>query len=318
MEELPKGANFKRAKLLWETGLHMAGDPTIPYGGNRDMCITIGSGSGESFKPWMRMATGSAVLAHAVVRGEIEMAIVNPSGLLTQAYRGVGLFSEPLPVRAVASYPSWDRFACAIHPRTHLGSLNEIKERRYPLRLSIREDPTHSTRVLIDQLLAAYGFTLNDLESWGGSLQLIGGPGDRRRMEAAETGEIDAIFDEGIRPWLAKALAAGMRPVKIDEAVLDHLESLGWRRAVIPRDRFSGLEADHVCVDFSGWPLYTRASLPDEDVYKVCAALNARAGEIPWEDSFAGVERLGRDAEETPLDVPLHPGAAQWYRDQNS
>jgi hypothetical protein len=28
MEPLPKGANFVRAKTLWEIGLHLAGNPT--------------------------------------------------------------------------------------------------------------------------------------------------------------------------------------------------------------------------------------------------------------------------------------------------
>lgn len=316
MEALPKGANFKRAKWLWEMGLCMAGDPAAPYGGNRDVCITVGSGSGESFRPWLRMATGSAVLAHAVVRGELEMAIVNPSGLLTQAYRGTGLFGEPLPVRVVANYPSWDRFVCAIHPRTGLGSLGEIKERRYPLRLSVREDVTHSTRVLIDQLLGLYGFSVDDIESWGGQLQLVGGPGDERRLTALEDGSIDAIFDEGIKPWLNQALAAGLKPVAPEEEVLQQLEALGWRRAVVPKSRFHGLDADHTCIDFGGWPLYTRAALPDEDVYKACAALHERAMEIPWEDSYTGVDQLYRDTEATPLDVPVHPGAMQWYRDQ--
>lgn len=118
------------------------------------MAIVVGNGSGDRFRPRLRMATGSPVLAHDVVRGDLELAIVNPSALLTQAYRGSGLFSEPLPVRAVAVYPSFDRFVCAIHPRTGLSSLAQIKERRYPLRVSTREDPTHSTRVLIDQILA--------------------------------------------------------------------------------------------------------------------------------------------------------------------
>ena len=48
MEPLPRGANFQRAKLLWEIGLHIAGDPNTPYYGPRDMCITVGSGSGEN------------------------------------------------------------------------------------------------------------------------------------------------------------------------------------------------------------------------------------------------------------------------------
>ena len=29
MEPLPVGANFRRAKMLWEIGLHIAGDPDL-------------------------------------------------------------------------------------------------------------------------------------------------------------------------------------------------------------------------------------------------------------------------------------------------
>ncbi len=316
MEQLPRGANFQRARLLWEIGLHIAGDPATPYYGNRDICIVVGSGSAQNFCPWLRMSTGSPILAHAVVRGELEMAMVNPSGLLTQAYRGTGLFLEPLPVRVVANYPSWDRFVYVVHPRTGLTSLAQIKERRYPLRLSIREDPTHSTRVLIDQTMAAYGFTLSDIESWGGSLQLNGGPGDERRMKALHAEEIDAIFDEGLVVWFDEALAAGMIPLTLEDPVFQQLMALGWRRVVIPAGRYPHLKSDHACLDYSGWPLYTRASLPDEDAYKVCAAIQARESEIFWEDSYTGIGQLGQDTEATPLDVPLHPGAAQWYREQ--
>src|SRR5437660_1533431 len=102
-EALPGGANFIRSKTLWEAGLHIAGNPKTAYGGNRDMCIVVGSGSGEDFNPWLRMATGSILLAHAVAKGNVEMAFVNPSGLLTQAFRGTGVFNEALPIRIVAN-----------------------------------------------------------------------------------------------------------------------------------------------------------------------------------------------------------------------
>ncbi|TAK06393.1 hypothetical protein EPO44_05450 [bacterium] len=279
------------------------------------MCIVVGSGSGDNFRPWLRMATGSPSLAHAVCRGELEMAMVNPSGFLTQAYRGTGLFKEPLPVRVIANYPSWDRFVYTLHPRTGLRSLAEIKEKRYPLRLSIREDRTHSTRVLVDQTLAALGFTLADLESWGGSLQLNGGPGDKRRLDALHAGTIDAIFDEGLVLWFEEALAAGMEPIPLEDFALKKLAALGWRRVVIPAGKFPHLKSDYECLDYGGWPLYTRASLPDEDAYKVCAALQARNDEIFWESSYTGIGQLGQDTEATPRDVPLHPGAAKWYEE---
>jgi hypothetical protein len=130
MERLPRGANFLRAKALWELGLHVAGNPATPYGGNRDVCITIGNGSGEEFRPWLRLATGSPGLAHAVAKGKLEMAFVNPSALLTQAYRGNGMFGAKLPLRVVGVWPTWDWFVFAVHKRLAIRSRS--RSRRTP------------------------------------------------------------------------------------------------------------------------------------------------------------------------------------------
>ena len=316
MEPLPKGANFVRAKTLWEIGLHIAGNPATPYGGDRDMVITIGSGSGARFRSWLRLATGSAILAQEVVAGGLEAAFVNPSALLTQAYRGVGLFRAPLPVRILAVYPSWDRFVFMVHPRTGIRSLRDIKEKRYPLRVSVREDPTHSTLVLIDQAFALHGFKLKDVESWGGKLVVCGSPFDTRRMEPLRRGELDAIFDEGIKTWLNEALACGLTPIALAPSELEQLELLGWRRVLLPKARFSHLSEDIDALDFSGWPIYSSASLPDETAYDICGAIAARTQEIPWEAGTNGnALQMGRESEETPMDVPLHPGAERWYRE---
>jgi TRAP-type uncharacterized transport system substrate-binding protein len=241
--------------------------------------------------------------------------MINPSGLLTQAYRGTGLFSRALPVRIIATYPSLDHFVYSIHPRTGLKSLGEIKDKKYPLRLSIREDATHSTRVLVDQTLAAYGMTLTDIESWGGSLQLNGGPGDERRMKAIADGTIDAVFDEGLVLWLDAALDSGLEPITLEDSVFKYLTDLGWRKFTIQPGRYRSLKRAYTCIDYSGWPLYTRASLPEENAYKICDAIMARKEQIYWEDSFSGVGQLGEETDATPRDVPLHPGAIQWYRD---
>ncbi len=316
MEPLPRGANFLRAKMLWELGLHVAGNPATPYGGNRDVCITVGNGSGDAFRPALRMATGSPILARAVAAGSLEMAMINPSALLTQAYRGVGLYRQPLPLRVVAVYPTHDQFVFAIHPRTGLRSLGEIKARRYPLQVSVKEDPTHSTRVLIDQVLSLYGFQLADIESWGGRLHMSGSPSDPRRMEPLRQGTLDAVFDEALVIWFADGLAAGLEPLELEPETFRSLGTLGWRRVVIPAGTYLGLARDHACIDYSGWPLYARAALADDLVYEVCAACAARAAEIPWEDgAYSGVTQLWRETVATPMDVPLHPGAERWLRE---
>ncbi|HUB96377.1 MAG TPA: TAXI family TRAP transporter solute-binding subunit [Stellaceae bacterium] len=316
MERLPRGANFLRAKALWELGLNVAGNPATPYGGNRDVCITIGNGSGEEFRPHLRMATGSPILAHGVARGSIEMAFVNPSALLTQAYRGVGLFSAPLPLRVVGVWPTWDWFVFAVAKRLGFASLADIKKARYPLQVSVKEDPTHSTRVLTDQVLGLYGFSLADIESWGGKLHMSGSPGDVRRMEPLHAGTLDAIFDEALVIWFDEALAYDMVPLVLEPEIFAKVEALGWRRTVAPKSRFPRLAADHPCIDYSGWPLYANASLPEQTVYDVCASFAARADEIPWEkESFTDVGQVWRDTPATPIDVPLHPGAERWLKE---
>ncbi|PKB78064.1 MAG: hypothetical protein BZY88_19940 [SAR202 cluster bacterium Io17-Chloro-G9] len=316
MEPLPRGAQFTRAKVLWEIALGVAGDPSIPYDGNRDVALFIGNGSQETFKPSIRLSPGSPILSHAVVGGELEAAFVNPSAILTQAYKGTGLYKEPLPVRVLFSYPSWDRFVIAVNPRLGLTSLSEIKEKQLPLRFSIREDATHSTRVLIDQLLPLFGFSLSDVEPWGGSFQLNGPPGDARRLAGIEDGSIDIVFDEGIGGWLPFALEHGMKPLELESGVMSQMEAIGWRKVPLPRERFPQLDRDYECIDYSGWPLYTRASLPDEDAYKICAALGNRVDQMPLGKDFTGLEQLGKETDATPRDVPLHPGAERWFRDQ--
>jgi TRAP-type uncharacterized transport system substrate-binding protein len=318
MEPLPKGANFVRGKTLWEIGLHIAGNPATPYGGNRDMVITVGSGSGERFRPWLRLATGSAILAEAVAKGDgVDAAFVNPSALLTQAYRGVGLFKTPLPLRIIASYPSWDRFVFMVHPRAGIRSLADIKAKQYPLRVSVREDPTHPTLVLIEQAFALHGFTLNDIESWGGKLITCGGPSDVRRLEPMARGELDAVFDEGIKVWLNEALAAGLAPIELEAGEFEAMKQLGWRRVPLPKARFPGLARDVDTLDFSGWPIYARASLPDETAYDICGALAARETEIPFEKGTNDTAlHMLRESESTPMDVPLHPGAERWLRER--
>jgi len=314
-EPLPRGANFVRAKTLWEIGLHIAGNPVTPYGGNRDMVITVGSGSSAHFRPWLRLATGSAILAQDVAEGGVDLAFVNPSALLTQAYRGVGLFPSPLPVRIIAVYPSWDRFVFMVHPRTGIRSLRDLKAKRYPLRVSVREDPTHSTLVLIEQAFAPHDFTLRDIESWGGRLVVCGSPFDDRRMEPLRRGELDAVFDEGIKTWLNEALACELAPLELSEPEFENLGRLGWRRTALPKARFPRLLRDVDTLDFSGWPIYASTALPEQTAYDVCGAIAARAAEIPWEKGTGGTSHMGQDGEATPMDVPLHPGAERWYRE---
>ena len=316
LEPLPKGANFIRAKMLWEIGLDVAGDPTIPYGGDRDMRITVGSGGGDSWKPALSLATGSAVLAHDVCRGAVDVAFVNPSALLTQAYRGTGLFEKPLPVRVIATYPSWDSFVMLVHPRTGLKTVRDIRDNQYPLKISVREDPTHSTLVLIDQIFRLDGFTLRDVLDWGGELVTTGAPNGPKRLDPVMDGTVDAIMDEALIAWLDPALGAGYQFLDFTPGTRDVLADMGWRKMTVKPGDYRNVTREYDCLDFSGWPLYCREALDEKHVVDICEAIVARQHQMPWtKGDYHGVAQVFTNSRETPIDVPLHPGVEKFLRD---
>jgi TRAP-type uncharacterized transport system substrate-binding protein len=316
LEPLPRGANFVRAKMLWEIGLDVAGDPDIPYGGNRDMCIVVGSGGQADYRPSLKMASGSAIMAHDVVKGGIDMAFCNPSALITQAYRGVGMFDKKLPVRIVCSYPSWDRFAIVVHPRTGLKSVGDIKAKKFPLKMSVREDPTHSTLVLVEQIFNHHGFGIKDVLSWGGEMVTTGSPMGPKRMDPIKAGTVDAVLDEALVVWYGEALGAGYQNMIIEADCLKAMVDLGWRKVTIKDGDYPNAKGSYDCLDFSGWPIYCRESLDEKVVIDVCEALIARQNEIPWtQGDYHGIRQIFGDSEETPIDVPLHPGVEKFLRD---
>ena len=91
-----------------------------------------------------------------------------------------------------------------------------------------------------------------------------------------------------------------------------HVSELGS----LPKARFPRLARDTDTLDFSGWPIYANASLPEQVAYEVCNALAAREREIPWEKGTDGSAlHMGSESDSTPMDVPLHPGAERWYRE---
>ncbi len=232
-----------------------------------------------------------------VARGDVQLAIVNPSTILTLAHRGTGPFSGALPVRTITVLPSHDQFIFALAERTGLASLQDVRDRRYPLRVSVRAQPDHGGHVLTDAVLAAHGFSMDDIVSWGG---------DVRRHATIPTAEPAAVD-------------AGMRIVNLDEPTLQHLEAMGFRRARVSRSQYPALsrEVDVTTLDFSGWAVFTSADAPDDLVTMICEALETRRDRIPWEgDGPLPLDRMCIDAEEAPLPAPLHPAAERFWRER--
>lgn len=313
------GANAIRAFALMQIGLGLAQDRSDPARPYRDVRVSLGAGEGGAWEQRLVFSTGSPELALSVARGEIDLAAINPSAYLTMAYRGTGPFPAPLGLRAIAVMPSWDRMAFAVAERTGLVTLSDIRDRRYPLRVSIRRSEAHATRFVADQVLQAEGLSLKDIEAWGGTFHYVDTPSEASRLEGIRSGAIDAVFDEGIKGWGPLALEHGMRFLPLGEEARRELESLGWPARPIPPSRFPRLGGEVLAPSFSGWPIFTHAALPDDVAYRICRALDSARPQIPWDaDEPVQLADLCRATDATDLDVPLHPGAERYYREQGA
>lgn len=257
-----------------------------------------------------------------VAQKQLSLLWINPSASLAMAYKGVLPFSEPLPLRTIAVFPSWDATVLAVHASTGITSIEEIRERRYPLRLSTRESITppfdeDTTMFAVTSVLTAAGFSLDDIRAWGGTIQTVPRPSDPVRSDAIAKGAVDAIFDEGVQSWGQFAIQQGFRILPIEGALRERVTSAGYNMLDVTESRIPGLPQSVPSIDFSGWPMVVHRDMPGDVAYALCEAIEARKLFIPT-DNFRPLDlsQLCTVGEETPHGAPLHPGAERFYRER--
>ena len=269
-------------------------------------------GSGRTDWPLCLFGTSTMEGVDAVVAREADLAMINPAGPLTVAYR------QGLPVRMLGVIPSLDQYVFAVRPETALTSIEQLVAIKPKLRISLRGQRDHCLHDILDHLLQILGTARADMTAWGCDLRYDKGlpyP-DTERFASLVNGDVDAIFDEASDYWVNEALAAGMTILPIAEATARSLETMGYRRAVIRRDTFPALPTNVLTIDFSGWPIFVHADADADLIARFCKALDRRRHLIPWQgDGPLPTNRMCRDAPETPLDVPLHPGADRAWRE---
>jgi TRAP-type uncharacterized transport system substrate-binding protein len=322
MQQRPRYARpvVTRSKLVLEMASQLAADNNWPL---QQANVTLRPQGGDA-KPVVLFASDSYEAIDQVARGEVHLAIINPAEPLTLAVRGTGPFKEPIPLRAIAVIPSLDSYAFTVSERTGLTSLEDIRDQKFPLRVSLRGQRDHSNHFLEKVVLETLGFSLDDIVKWGGEVRYdpglpngvstSGANYEVTRIDLAKRGDIDAIFDEAVNAWMGLALDAGFLALPLKEPVVDKLESMGFRRSLLKKERWPKLPADVLALDFSGWPIYTHANVSDEVISSFCAALEARKDHIPWQgEGPLPLERMCKDTPEGPLDIPLHPAAERFW-----
>jgi TRAP-type uncharacterized transport system substrate-binding protein len=302
-----------RSRLMLEVASQLVADPNWP---DKQVEIHMRPQGAPDWKMTF-FASDAPNSVDAVASGRAQFAICNPGGVLAMALKGAGPFKEPVPVRAIAVFAQFDQMGLAVTGRSGITSLTDIRDRHIPLRVSLRGQADHSVHLVTDQIFRTMGFSLEDIKAWGGQVRYdpdVPRPGGRLDLVARE--EVDAIFDEALPVWGNAALQLGMRFLPIEEPYLTQLEQMGLPRNVIPKAVYPGLPADVPAVDFSGWPVFTLASTPDQLVTSFCEALEARHERIPQNSDGMGSDlaKMVQGGPEAPLTIPFHPAAERYWR----
>lgn len=306
-------ATTTRARIALEIASELVGAPDQPH---RQAKVLLRQ-SGQSEWPICLFASSTIEGIDAVAAREASLAMINPAAILTLAYRGSPPFKGPQPVRAIGVIPSLDQYMFTVKAETGIKSFEDIAAKRYPLKIFVRAQTNHCLHVILGHVAEAAGFSIEQLKSWGGDIRYELQSRGVSRIETMERGGGDAVFEEAVHGWINEAIDAGMTILSLSETTLAKLEAMGYRRGIIRKSMFPKLANDIVTVDFSGWTVFVHAELPDELVTQMCAGLDARKHNIPWQgEGPLPVERMCHNEEDTPLDVPLHPAAEKFWKER--
>ncbi len=249
----------------------------------------------------------------------VDIAYVNPSAMVTMAYRGKGYYKQKFALRVLGAFPSWDRIAIVVSKDLGVKSLHDITHRKIPLHVSTRfSGIDNATYYTISTILSFYGLSFDKIRRWGGHVQECARPFAPERMRSLAKRSINAVFDEGVSTvggWLDRALDNGYEIISLESETVRRLEQMGYSRAVLPKSRFRQLREDAMSIDFSGWSLVTHRWLPDNVAHAAVETIDERKQMIPVDDDKPlDMRNLCRTTEKCSVQIPLHPGALRYYK----
>lgn len=202
-----------------------------------------------------------------------------------------------------------------INKKTNITSLEQIKEKKYPLKLLTV--PVGGLGELgAKHILESYGVTYQDLKSWGGSVNHA----SRTVIEGAmKDGQADAVIHIiNVGHPMASAIAIGtdvrFLPLR-DDIIKNLVDKFGYTPLTIPPDAFKGQNYPVKTIG-THTTLVGMRSIPADIAYKITKTIcenkealgKAHAGlkefqpEVSWKPDKIGIE--------------LHPGSEKFYREK--
>lgn len=252
---------------------------------------------------------GNPLLLH---QGKADLALCFPveSGL---AIRGELPYKESMgEIKLLAEGFDTYWYAFAVRQDTELKSFEEIKNKRYALRLAVLPKGS-SGEWMTGKVLQAYGIDMyKDLVAWGGKVTNTSFPAALEMMQNNQADAFGQLCTPGHPSWTQLATMVKITFLPTDEKILDAFaKEYGFNKGAIPKGTFRGVSTDVPALGFAT-NLITTDRLPENVAYRVTKAICERKDELLATYKAAEVFNPQKAWESA---IPLHPGAEKFYKE---
>jgi uncharacterized protein len=230
------------------------------------------------------------------------------------AYNATGRYAGDKPrknLRLLANIQSPTYIIVAAKSSLGITDLRQIKEKRWPVRVIA------SAGAGMD-ILKYYGLTQESIEAAGGKVAGSGGP---EGQEMRKNFDVIIHYAMGLancpefNVWYEASQKYDLTYLDLPDDLLAKLaKDYGMQRGNIPISLLRGINRVIPTVVSTGTIVYGRVDMPDDFAYTVAKAMDEHQdllkwGLLPLTYNWRTVAKLG--------DVPLHPGAARYYKEVN-
>jgi TRAP transporter TAXI family solute receptor len=241
--------------------------------------------------------------------GAVDFGVTS-AGSVWSAYRGVGGYANEKPktnLRLIANIQAPSYLIVAARAELGITDLSQIKQKRWPVKILAR-----GTGAMDEAVLAYYGLSKKSIEDAGG--RVTAATADRKDFDVIiHSGGNMATAPEWV-VWSEVSQNFDLNFIQLPDDLLAKLAKDNEQdRGLIPIGLYRGIVRPIRTVVRTGQVIYGRADMPDDFAYTVAKAMDEHQDLLQWSHLYFSynIHTVWKD-----FGVPLHPGAARYYKEQ--
>ena len=310
--------NDKKPITATVTGATPSGYPRTMVEGLNAVVRDVYPGSSVSFKP---NSPGGGVLAIAEKQADFTATATGTE--IRLANEGKDPYKTPLKSKFSYVMMLYDNQYMHFIMTKEWADANGIKgwadiaAKKPKMRLAInRSDNPQTTIGGPYEVMKAYGFSIHDIEKWGGSFVL---GNSQIGLDAITDDKADVFMNaRNLGDSLLKEIAS-RRPLLWIDGDVAHLQKAAdtfhFRADMVPKGTYPFLEKDYPTVRM--WvSLLAGAHVPDEVVYKYVRAIAENEARVQSIGGSLKTSFTTAKMTTNPAGLAFHPGALRYYKEK--